>query len=217
MSRKEEILNRLKISIETWNIELARFAAKQAIELGIEPSEAILKGLGEGMVCISERFDEAKIFLPQVLAASKAMEAALEVFDPVTKGTSIKTKGMVVIGTVQGDVHDIGRHVVCAFLQGARYTVIDLGRDVPAHKFIESAIERKADVIGASALMTTTMHGQARIVEQLHEAGLTDVKTIFGGGPCTQKWVDSIGGDAYCPSGGEVVAAVDKLMKKGKE
>ena len=169
------------------------------------------------MVSISERFDEAKIFLPQVLAASKAMEAALEVFDPVTKGISIQTKGIIVIGTVQGDVHDIGRHVVCAFLQGARYTVIDLGRDVPAHKFIESAIERKADVIGASALMTTTMHGQARIVEQLHEAGLTEVKTIFGGGPCTQKWVDSIGGDAYCPSGGEVVAAVDKLMKKGKE
>jgi corrinoid protein of di/trimethylamine methyltransferase len=217
MSRKEEILNRLKISVETWNIELARFAAKQAVEQGIDPSEAIVKGLGEGMVSISERFDEAKIYLPQVLAASKAMEAALEVFAPQMEGISVMTKGTIVIGTVQGDVHEIGRHVVCAFLRGARYNVIDLGRDVPTERFIEAAIKFKADVVGASALMTTTMPCQAQIVELIKEAGLTDIKTIFGGAPCTQKWVDHIGGDAFCPSGGEVVATVEKLLKKVKD
>lgn len=217
MNRKEEILNRLKISIETWNIELARSTAKQAIELGIEPSEAILNGLGEGMVSISVRFDEAKIFLPQVLAASKAMEAALEEFAPLMNGSPMKTNGTIVIGTVQGDVHEIGRHVVCAFLRGARYNVIDLGRDVPTERFIDAAITEKADVVGASALMTTTMVGQAQIVEQIKEAGLKGVKTIFGGAPCTQKWVDSIGGDAYCPSGGEVVSTIEKLLKKAKD
>jgi trimethylamine corrinoid protein len=217
MSRKEEILNRLRIAVETWNIDLARFAAKQAIEQGIDPTEAIVNGLGEGMVSISARFDEAKIFLPQVLAASKAMEAALEEFAPVMKGLPIQTNGTIVIGTVQGDVHEIGRHVVCAFLRGARYNVIDLGRDVPSENFIEAAIKFNADVVGASALMTTTMLGQAQIVEQIKEAGLSGVKTIFGGAPCTQKWVDSIGGDAYCPSGGEVVATVERLLKKAKD
>ncbi len=216
MSRKEEILNRLKIAVETWNIELARFAAKQAIEQGIDPTEAIVNGLGEGMVSISARFDEAKIFLPQVLAASKAMEAALQEFAPVMKGSPVQTNGTVVIGTVQGDVHEIGRHVVCAFLRGARYNVIDLGRDVPSENFVEAAIKFKADVVGASALMTTTMIGQAQIVELIKEAGLS-VKTIFGGAPCTQKWVDSIGGDAYCPSGGEVVATVESLLRKAKD
>jgi trimethylamine corrinoid protein len=217
MSRKEEILNRLKIAVETWNIELAGFAAKQALEYGIDPTEAIVNGLGEGMVSISARFDEAKIFLPQVLAASKAMEAALEVFAPVMKGSPVQTNGTVVIGTVQGDVHEIGRHVVCAFLRGARYTVIDLGRDVPSENFIEAAIRFKADVVGASALMTTTMVGQAQIVELIKEAGLNNIKTIFGGAPCTQRWVDSIGGDAYCPSGGEVVATIEKLLRKAKD
>jgi trimethylamine corrinoid protein len=217
MSRKQEILNRLKISVETWNIELARFAAKQAIEQHIDPTEAIVNGLGEGMVAISARFDEAKIFLPQVLAASKAMEAALEEFAPVMQGSPVQTNGTIVIGTVQGDVHEIGRHVVCAFLRGARYNVIDLGRDVPSENFIEAAIKFKADVVGASALMTTTMLGQAQIVELIKEAGLSSVKTIFGGAPCTQKWVDSIGGDAYCPSGGEVVATVEKLLNKAKD
>ena len=217
MSRKEEILNRLKMSIETWNIELARFTAKQAIEHGIDPTEAIVNGLGEGMVSISARFDEARIYLPQVLAASKAMEAALEVFAPLMEGSRIQMNGTIVIGTVQGDVHEIGKHVVCAFLRGARYNVIDLGRDVPTERFIEAAIEMKADLVGASALMTTTMLGQAQIVEQIKEAGLVDVKTIFGGAPCTQKWVDSIGGDAYCPSGGEVVSTVERLLGKVKD
>ena len=217
MSRKAEILNRLRISVETWNIELARFAAKQAIEFGIDPTEAIVNGLGEGMVSISARFDEAKIYLPQVLAASKAMEAALEEFGPLMEGSEIQTNATIVIGTVQGDVHEIGRHEVCAFLRGARYNVIDLGRDVPTERFIEAAIQTRADLVGASALMTTTMFGQAQIVEQIKEAGLDNVKTIFGGAPCTQKWVDSIGGDAYCPSGGEVVATVEKLLRKAKD
>jgi corrinoid protein of di/trimethylamine methyltransferase len=217
MSKKEEILNRLKISVETWNIELARLTAKQAIAYGIDPTEAIVKGLGEGMVSISARFDEAKIYLPQVLAASKAMEAALDEFAPLMEGSRIQSNGTIIIGTVQGDVHEIGRHVVCAFLRGARYNVIDLGRDVPTERFIEAAIKMKADVVGASALMTTTMLCQAQIVEQIREAGLVRVKTIFGGAPCTQKWVDSIGGDAYCPSGGEVVSTIERLLRKAKD
>lgn len=217
MSRKEEILNRLKISIETYNIDLARFTAKQAMEYGIDPSEALMLGLGEGMVSISERFDAGKIFLPQVLAASKAMEAAIEVFAPLMIGKSVSTKGTIIIGTVQGDVHEIGKHVVCAFLRGARYNVVDLGRDIPAEIFIDEAIKRKADLVGASALMTTTMVCQAQIVELLKEEGLDNIKTIFGGAPCTQRWVDSIGGDAFCPSGGEVVSTVEHLLNKVKD
>jgi methylmalonyl-CoA mutase cobalamin-binding domain/chain len=132
-------------------------------------------------------------------------------------GRDMPTRGVIVIGTVQGDVHEIGKNVVIAFLRGAGYNVVDLGRDVPTEVFIETAIKKKANVVGASALMTTTLVGQQQIVEQLKEEGLVNVKTIFGGAPCTQTWVDSIGGDAYCPSGADVVATMDKLLSKRKE
>jgi corrinoid protein of di/trimethylamine methyltransferase len=212
MSTKEEILNRLKRSVETWNIDAARGAAKEAIAMGISPSEAIENGLGEGMVKISAEFNNGRIYLPQVLAASMAMEEALHEFESHMCGEKVHNKGVIVLGTVQGDVHEIGKHVVKAFLCGAGYLVYDLGKDVSPQEFIDKARETEAEIIGASALMTTTLICQKQIVERLNEEGIVNIKTIFGGACCTQKWVDSFGGDAYCDNGAEVAATVDKLM-----
>lgn len=213
MGKREDILAKLRTAVETWNIKMANDAAVEAIENGISPIDAIELGLGMGMISISRRFDEAKIYLPQVLAASRAMEAALDVFRPLMIGSDMPTKGTIVLGTVQGDVHEIGKNVVGAFLRGAGYNVIDLGRDVPPENFIKSAIEHGAEIVGASALMTTTMVGQKMIVVLIKEDHLRLV-TLFGGAPCNQKWVDSIEGDAYCPNGAEVVSTVSNVMKK---
>ena len=215
MSKKEEILEDLRRSVATWNIEMAKKAAKDALEHGIAPSDVVEKGLGLGMAEISQLFDEAKIYLPQVLAASNAMEAAMKVLAPHMNGAEMPSKGTVVIGTVHGDIHEIGKNVVGAMLKGAGYNVIDLGRDVPIENFIDAVKEKNAKVVGASALMTTTMVGQKEIVEFLEEEGLKgSVRTIFGGAPCSKKWVDSFGGDVYCPSGAEAVALVDGLVRK---
>ncbi|OPY31048.1 MAG: Trimethylamine corrinoid protein [Methanomassiliicoccales archaeon PtaU1.Bin124] len=215
MSKKEAILEDLRRSVSTWDIELAKRAAKEAMDIGLTPTEIVEKGLGKGMAEISQKFDEATIYLPQVLAASNAMEAAMKVLAPMMNGVELPSKGTVVIGTVHGDIHEIGKNVVGAMLRGAGYNVIDLGRDVPIENFIDAAREKKADVVGASALMTTTMVGQKEIVEFLEEEGLREnVRTIFGGAPCNKKWVDSIGGDMYCPSGAEAVAMVDALVRK---
>ncbi len=215
MSKKEAILEELRRSVATWDIEAAKRAAKEAMEHGLAPNEIIEKGLGKGMAEISQKFDEATIFLPQVLAASNAMETAMKVLAPMMNGMDLPNKGTVVIGTVHGDIHEIGKNVVGAMLRGAGYNVIDLGRDVPIEVFIDTVKEKKADVVGASALMTTTMVGQKEIVEFLEEEGLRErVKTIFGGAPCNKKWVDSFGGDIYCPSGAEAVAMVDELVRK---
>lgn len=212
MSDKAEIMNSLKKAVETWDIKLAETSAKQALEAGIAPGDAVENGLGKGMETISHLFDEAKIFLPQVLAASAAMEKALKVFEPVMTKGATASRGTVVIGTVLGDIHEIGKNVVAAMLKGAGYNVIDVGRDVPPEKFIEEAKENSANVVGASALMTTTVVVQKDIVDLLKEEKV-NAKTIFGGAPASAEWVESIGGDQYCPSGAEAVEMVNNLVK----
>ncbi|MBI0584189.1 MAG: cobalamin-dependent protein [Methanomassiliicoccus sp.] len=201
----------LKKAVGTWNIGLAIETAKEAVAMGIDPTEAI-ECLGQGMIGISEAFNEGRIYLPQVLAASQAMEDAIMEFEPVMAGKLMPSKGVVIIGTVQGDIHEIGKHVVTAFLRGAGYIVYDLGKDVPPEEFMAAARERGADIIGASALMTTTLVGQKRIIERLNEEKLFNIKTIFGGACCTDRWVKDIGGDAYCACGAEVVKKVNSLL-----
>ncbi|HEY3419900.1 MAG TPA: cobalamin-dependent protein [Methanomassiliicoccales archaeon] len=210
---KKEVLENLKRSVECWDVELARSSAREALDLGISPSEAIEAGLSKGMTSISQRFDEAVIFLPQLLAASNAMEEAMKILDPVMGANSVAGKGTVVLGTVLGDVHEIGKNVIGAMLRGAGYRVIDLGRDVAIKRFVDECKKSDADMVGASALMTTTLWGQRAIAEGIRDEGLR-TSTIFGGAPCNHRWVDSFGGDVYCPNGAEVVEMVERLMVK---
>lgn len=212
MDNNEKILEDLKTSIETWNPKMAQSVTKEAIEAGITPRDIVDKGLGKGMETIGKRFDAAEIYLPQVVSASKSMEAALKILEPYLSAGDVVTKGTVVMGTVEGDIHEIGKNVCTAMLRGAGYKVIDLGPDASPDMFIEAAQENNAKVVGGSALMTTTLMVQKDIVDRIKEEDL-DIKAIFGGAPCSKQWVDSIGGDGYSASGSEIVELVNSLME----
>ena len=206
----EEIIADLRKAIETWDFKLAQSATQQAIDAGMPVGEIIGDGLGKGMETIGVRFDKAEIYLPQVVAASKAMEAALGVLKPLMESGSGSLKGTVIMGTVEGDIHEIGKNVCCAMLRGAGYNVIDLGPDVSAMDFMDAAEENDAQVCGGSALMTTTLEAQRELVETIKEME-APYKAIFGGAPCSQEWCDEIGADGYSETANEIIGLVDKL------
>ena len=209
---KEAILADLKKSIETWDINLVKTATQSAIDENISISEIIGDGLGKGMEVIGERFDKAEIFLPQVVAASKTMELALKILEPLMTAGAGSLKGCVIMGTVEGDIHEIGKNVCCAMLRGAGYKVIDLGPDVTSQDFIDAADENEAQVLGGSALMTTTLEAQRELVEAVKEVE-GPYKCIFGGAPCSQEWCDEIGADGYSETANEIIGLVDRLTQ----
>jgi corrinoid protein of di/trimethylamine methyltransferase len=206
----EEIIANLRKSVETWDFKLAQSATQEAIDAGMSVGEIIGEGLGKGMETIGIRFDKAEIYLPQVVAASKAMEAALNVLKPLMESGSGSLKGTVVMGTVEGDIHEIGKNVCCAMLRGAGYNVIDLGPDVSAMDFMDASEENDAQVCGGSALMTTTLEAQRELVETIKEMD-APYKAIFGGAPCSQEWCDQIGADGYSETANEIIGLVDRL------
>ena len=185
-------------------------ATNKALEAGIEPKDIVNEGLGKGMEDIGRRFDAAEIFLPQVVAASKTMEAALKILGPVMSAGDSAMKGTVVMGTVEGDIHEIGKNVCCAMLRGAGYNVIDMGCDVTAQDFVDAADENEAFVIGGSALMTTTLEAQREVVDFVKETE-SPYKTVFGGAPCSREWCEQIGADGYSETAADLVALVDGL------
>ena len=207
----ESILGDLKRSVETWDIELAEASAKAAMEAGMDVGTIISDGLGKGMETIGGRFDRAEVYLPQVVAASRAMEVALRVLEPAMRDGDRALRGTVIFGTVHGDIHQIGKNVCCAMLKGAGYNVIDMGQDVPAAEFLEAADRNRATVVAGSALMTTTLEAQRDVVRYFREMG-APYKTIFGGAPCSQEWCDEIGADGYSKTANEIIGLVDRLM-----
>lgn len=211
MESNEKLLEDLKVSIETWNPKKAMDATKAAVAAGIPPRDIVDKGLGKGMETIGQRFDAAEIYLPQVVAASKSMEAALKLLEPFMKTGDSVSKGTVIMGTVEGDIHEIGKNVCTAMLRGAGYKVVDLGPDVTPEAFFKAAEDNGAKIIGASALMTTTLLVQRDIVNDIKQDGLP-YKAIFGGAPCSKRWCDSIGADGYSASAAECVELVNSLM-----
>ena len=210
-AEQKDILNDLRDSIIEMDFGKASAAARSALAAGMDPAVIIDEGLGKGMERISDEFNEGKIFLPQILAASMAMEAALQEITPVLEKNAGKLKGVIVMGSVQGDIHEIGKSVCCAMLRGAGYKVIDLGTDVSPDKFIDAARENHADIIGASALMTTTLVAQKDIIRHIKEEN-ESFKTAVGGAPCSQEWCDEIGADGYFASASDIVALVDRML-----
>ena len=208
----EAILADLKKAVETWDIKLAQSATQAAIDAKVPIGTIIGDGLGKGMEVIGDKFDKAEIFLPQVVAASKTMEAALKILEPLMSGGASAMKGTVVMGTVEGDIHEIGKNVCCAMLRGAGYTVIDLGCDVTAQDFVDAAEENEAFVMGGSALMTTTLEAQRELVEYVKEIE-APYKCVFGGAPCSQAWCDKIGADGYSETAADLVNLVDTLKE----
>ncbi len=186
--------------------------AKAKAEL--PPEEIIEKGLSVGMNQVGVLFERGKLFLPHVMMAADAMTAGAKMLEEeMPAGTQEKKLGVIVNGTVEGDVHDIGKSIVSTMLQSAGFEVHDIGRDVPVRNFIEKAKEVDADMIGISALMTTTLQGQREIIDLLKEEGLRNrIKVMVGGAPATQAWADKIGADCYAENASEAVAKAKELL-----
>lgn len=185
----------------------------KALEGGLNPEEIINNGLLAGMSVIGERFKNNEIFVPEVLVSARAMQAGMDILKPlIAKNPSI-IKGKVVIGTVKGDLHDIGKNLVSMMLEGAGYQVIDLGIDVPPEKFVEAIREHNPDIVGMSALLTTTMPQMKVTIDILKKEGVRNkVKVIVGGAPVTESFAKEIGADGYAPDAPSAVGLVNQLM-----
>ena len=170
---------------------------KEALDTGNSPVEILNDSLSAGMAVVGDYFQQREFFLPDVLLAARAMKAAMTVLKPLLEGTTVESKGTVVIGTVKGDVHDIGKNLVGIMLRGAGFEVIDVGNDASVAQFVDAVRESEATVVGLSALLTTTMPQMGEIVTALQDAGLEGVKTMVGGAPVTDRYAESIGADAY--------------------
>ena len=191
----------------------AEEVAKRALGSGIAPGDIMQNGFVKGIQEVGELFESGEVFLPELMMSADAMAGATEVTNAALEGEAAEAKGTIVIGTVQGDVHDIGKAIVIAYLKANGYDVTDLGRDVAAATFIEKAKENNADIIGMSALLTTTMEEQRKVIKTIKDEGLS-YKTVVGGAPCTQRWADQIGADAYAEDANDGVKKIDALLGK---
>ena len=211
----EQLFEAMAQSIIDGESEEAERLALQAIELGIDPLEAINKGFVVGVDHVGALFSNGDAFLPELVMAGEAMKTAVSVLEPeMTKqGTARKMLGTVVIGTIEGDIHDIGKTLVGTMLAASGFKVFDLGVDVPIMKLVETARNENADIIGASALLTTTMVKQRDLVEAVEDMGLRPkVKVIVGGAPVTRDWANEIGADGFSEDAVGAVALAKQLM-----
>ena len=179
----------------------------EALEAGVAPMEILNQGLVPGMSIVGTMFRNGEAFLPEVLLSARTMKTSLEILMPVLSQQGTGFMGKVAIGTVAGDIHDIGKNIVISMLQGNGFEVIDLGIDIPAEKFVEVVRDNDLQILGISALLTSTMPAVVEVIEALEKAGLRQkVKVIVGGAPVTQAYADKIGADGY---GADAVAAVE--------
>ena len=213
MTSEEELLQELSEAIISCKKDAVLAAVEKAKQI-MKPAEIIENGLAAGMSQVGVLFEGGELFLPHVMMAADAMTAGVKVLEAdMPAGTETKKLGVIVNGTVEGDVHDIGKSIVSTMLQSAGFEVHDIGRDVPIKNFVEKAKEVNANMIGISALMTTTLQGQREVIELLKEEGLRSrVKVMVGGAPATQAWADKIGADCYAENASEAVAKAKELL-----
>ena len=192
------ILSEISANLQAGKAKLVKEMVQTAINEGI-PAETILKeGLISGMNEVGERFKKNEIFVPEVLVAARAMNQGASLLKPILVSEGVKSVGKVCIGTVHGDLHDIGKNIVKMMLEGRGFEVVDLGTDVPAETFVNVAIEENCDIICCSALLTTTMGVMADVVKVLEQSGKKgQIKVLVGGAPVTQEFADSIGADGF--------------------
>lgn len=204
-----DILQEIGSSLRNGDDARVAELTRQAIDAGLSVSDILDNGLIGGMNVVGDLFRRHEIFLPEVLLAARAMQKGIDLLKPLMIDEGIPAVGKVVIGTAQGDLHDIGKNLVGIMLKGAGLEVIDLGNDVSAERFVDAAVEVGAPVIGISALLTTTMSSMKGVVDLLRERGLTGkIRTIVGGAPVSKDFADEIGADAY---GYDAASAVDQV------
>ncbi len=193
--------------------DLVRSVVERALAEGIDAAELLEQGFIPGIAFIGEKFADEEIFLPRLFMSSEAMKLAADLCNQAIKTDEVTSKGVVVLGTVKGDIHDIGKSIVASFLAASGFTVHDLGRDVPTETFVEKATEVKADVIATSSLLTTTLKAQADLEDILKEESLKGkIKTMVGGVPVNQAWADSIGADGYAEDAAGAARKIKELV-----
>ena len=186
---------------------------QQALDAKIPPSRILNEGLVAGMDVVGEKFRRDEFFMPEVLIAARAMQAGMDILRPKLVETGVKLAGKVVLGTVKGDLHDIGKNLVGMMLEGSGFQVVDLGIDIPPEKFVDAVRTNQPDVLGLSALLTTTMPKMKETIESLIEAGVRNkVKIMVGGAPVTEKFAKDIGADGYAPDAATAVEKVFELV-----
>jgi len=186
-------------------VELTR----KALDEGTAPGEILENGLIAGMSVVGERFKNNEVYVPEVLIAARAMRGGMEVLEPLLKESGAEPRGVAVLGTVKGDLHDIGKNLVGMMFQGGGLKVVDCGVDVAPERFVQAAKENSAQIVAMSALLTTTMPQMPEVIKAVKDAGL-EVKTMIGGAPVTQAFADEIGADGYAP---DAASAVDKALE----
>ena len=197
---KDEILNSIRDALVNLDFDKAKEFTRIALENGVDPKEIVLKSVAEGMEVVGRKFESSEYFLSELIVAGEIGKEISEMLKPYLslRGEEVKKVGKVVIGTVSGDLHDIGKNIVAMMLEAAGFEVIDLGADVPKERFVEAVRSDKPDILGMSALLTVTMVEMKNVIEALKEAGLREkVKVIIGGAAVTEDYAKSIGADGY--------------------
>ncbi|TEU13363.1 MAG: cobalamin-binding protein [Anaerolineales bacterium] len=210
-----ELYQTMSQSVIDGEPEQAEELAQKAVSLGLDPLEVIDHGYTRGMNVLGDLFTQGDVFLPHLVMGGEAMKAAIAVLEPelARRQQQRQVLGKVVIGTVAGDIHEIGKSLVATMLSANGFQVFDLGVDVPVSAFVEKASEVEADIVGLSALLTTTMLNQRKVIESFQEAGLREkVKIIVGGAPVSQSWAEEIGSDGYSENAIRAVALAKELM-----
>ena len=197
------------------DINVVESEVNKALNEGAEARSILTKGLIGGMSIVGERFKAGDMFLPEVLMCASAMHKGLDIVKPLLAKSGQKAMGRVVMGTVEGDIHDIGKKIVCFLLEGNGFEVIDLGVDVQAEAFAQAIVEHKPDILGMSALLTTTMLNMRKTIDLLKEKGLHEkVKIMVGGAVVNEQFAKSIGADGYAPEAGSAVELVKKALAR---
>jgi 5-methyltetrahydrofolate--homocysteine methyltransferase len=202
-----DILQDIATNLYNGENEKVAELVQQAVDDGMPPAELLNGGLIAGMDEVGKDFKAGELFVPEVLIAARAMHAGMDILRPLLAEADVPTAGKYIIGTVKGDLHDIGKNLVKMMLEGAGFEIVDLGTDIDADAFVDAVREHQPNMLGMSALLTTTMVNMRTIIEALEEAGLRDsVKVMIGGAPVTAAYAEEIGADAYAP---DAASAVD--------
>ena len=204
-------LSQLNEAIKTGNRKAAAQLTQEAIEAQTDP-RSILDSMIVGMDDIGARFQRNEVFVPEMLIAARAMKESMFILEPLLIAAGIRPEFTAIIGTVQGDLHDIGKNLVSMMWKGANFNVVDLGTNVSPERFVEAAKEHNPQIIGLSALLTTTMPSMKSTIEQLRAAGLSTTKIIIGGAPITQEFATQIGADAFAPDAASAVEVARHLV-----
>jgi 5-methyltetrahydrofolate--homocysteine methyltransferase len=210
-----EILSEISKNLELGDSATVKELLRKALSMNIPPERILNSGLIKGMEAVGKKFKKNEIFIPEVLIASRAMKSAMDVIKPHLSKSEKYLFGKIVLGTVKGDLHDIGKMVVSIALEREGYDIIDLGIDVSKETFIETVQKENPDILGMSALLTTTMSYMRDVIDTIRSAGLKKgVKIIIGGAPITQSFADEIGADGYAPEAESAVTLVKNLLNK---